>query len=139
MNFKLVYRGLVATGLALLLSAPLAALADETEPRATTHEDIWLVKRISAPVISPDGHHAVVSVTEPAYDKDDQTSDLWLIALDGSQSPRQLTSTPGGESGVDWSPEDRKSTRLNSSHVAISYAVFCLKKKKQHDRIGCPV
>src|SRR5690625_7983388 len=27
---------------------------------------------------------------------------------------------------------DRKSTRLNSSHVAISYAVFCLKKKTQH-------
>src|SRR5690625_6204745 len=27
--------------------------------------------------------------------------------------------------------EDRKSTRLNSSHVAISYAVFCLKKKRQ--------
>src|SRR5690554_7029387 len=35
---------------------------------------------------------------------------------------------------VDISPifaaEDRKSTRLNSSHVRISYAVFCLKKKK---------
>src|SRR3712207_7735377 len=33
--------------------------------------------------------------------------------------------------GVDgWSPErDRKSTRLNSSHANISYAVFCLKKK----------
>src|SRR5439155_26279469 len=29
------------------------------------------------------------------------------------------------------SPIDRKSTRLNSSHVAISYAVFCLKKKKK--------
>src|SRR5690625_6783496 len=28
---------------------------------------------------------------------------------------------------------DRKSTRLNSSHVAISYAVFCLKKKKVSD------
>src|SRR5262245_63597761 len=27
---------------------------------------------------------------------------------------------------------DRKSTRLNSSHLGISYAVFCLKKKKQH-------
>src|SRR5690606_41431619 len=27
-------------------------------------------------------------------------------------------------------PQDRKSTRLNSSHVKISYAVFCLKKKK---------
>src|SRR5439155_9716277 len=32
------------------------------------------------------------------------------------------------------SPTDRKSTRLNSSHVAISYAVFCLKKKNEN----CP-
>src|SRR5690606_41680156 len=30
---------------------------------------------------------------------------------------------------------DRKSTRLNSSHVKISYAVFCLKKKKKEKRI----
>src|SRR5437660_9022050 len=29
---------------------------------------------------------------------------------------------------------DRKSTRLNSSHVAISYAVFCLKKKKNNSK-----
>src|SRR5690242_7102767 len=29
-------------------------------------------------------------------------------------------------------PEDRKSTRLNSSHMSISYAVFCLKKKKKN-------
>src|SRR3712207_7328545 len=29
---------------------------------------------------------------------------------------------------------DRKSTRLNSSHANISYAVFCLKKKKRHQR-----
>src|SRR5207249_8028734 len=32
---------------------------------------------------------------------------------------------------IEMLPEDRKSTRLNSSHVSISYAVFCLKKKKQ--------
>src|SRR5690625_6725949 len=30
--------------------------------------------------------------------------------------------------------QDRKSTRLNSSHVAISYAVFCLKKKKKNEK-----
>src|SRR5256885_10137703 len=30
--------------------------------------------------------------------------------------------------------QDRKSTRLNSSHLVISYAVFCLKKKKPHRR-----
>src|SRR2546430_11963442 len=32
-------------------------------------------------------------------------------------------------------PEDRKSTRLNSSHSQISYAVFCLKKKKKMNNI----
>src|SRR5256885_11607496 len=32
---------------------------------------------------------------------------------------------------VELAPQDRKSTRLNSSHLVISYAVFCLKKKKQ--------
>src|SRR5207244_10353835 len=32
----------------------------------------------------------------------------------------------------DWASADRKSTRLNSSHQIISYAVFCLKKKKQN-------
>src|SRR2546427_9247210 len=31
-----------------------------------------------------------------------------------------------------WQGTDRKSTRLNSSHSQISYAVFCLKKKKKH-------
>src|SRR5699024_12578538 len=31
-------------------------------------------------------------------------------------------------------PRDRKSTRLNSSHVSISYAVFCLKKKKRKQK-----
>src|SRR5438477_8372549 len=30
-----------------------------------------------------------------------------------------------------WRNQDRKSTRLNSSHMSISYAVFCLKKKNQ--------
>src|SRR5437868_9115890 len=38
---------------------------------------------------------------------------------------RRIPRSPGGVRG------DRKSTRLNSSHVSISYAVFCLKKKKK--------
>src|SRR5690625_5889449 len=38
-------------------------------------------------------------------------------------------------SGEPWTI-DRKSTRLNSSHVAISYAVFCLKKKRMIDALA---
>src|SRR5207249_8605367 len=38
---------------------------------------------------------------------------------------------PSGRRGKHRQRRDRKSTRLNSSHVSISYAVFCLKKKKK--------
>src|SRR5437868_13200052 len=37
-----------------------------------------------------------------------------------------------------WHSGDRKSTRLNSSHVSISYAVFCLKKKSNHHPVVVP-
>src|SRR3712207_7232958 len=58
----------------------------------------------------------------------------------GARAPG--TAAQRGAAGVDglqggravlrrWPREDRKSTRLNSSHANISYAVFCLKKKKK--------
>src|SRR3712207_8478980 len=46
------------------------------------------------------------------------------IGLHGSANGIELTKSIKAEH-----PEDRKSTRLNSSHANISYAVFCLKKK----------
>src|SRR6266568_8848602 len=49
------------------------------------------------------------------------------ILLEAGQIGRGNTSAASG-----WiAEEDRKSTRLNSSHSSISYAVFCLKKKKK--------
>src|SRR5256885_12998339 len=43
--------------------------------------------------------------------------------------PEMLARTEWTELAREWSGPDRKSTRLNSSHLVISYAVFCLKKK----------
>src|SRR2546422_2486003 len=45
-----------------------------------------------------------------------------------------LRATPAAEIITPKASLDRKSTRLNSSHGYISYAVFCLKKKKKHNR-----
>src|SRR5438034_8657351 len=42
-----------------------------------------------------------------------------------------LMLTAEGSKVIEFNCRDRKSTRLNSSHTVISYAVFCLKKKKQ--------
>src|SRR5688572_31350302 len=47
------------------------------------------------------------------------------------QLARRAAEAPGHEALAAETYEDRKSTRLNSSHSQISYAVFCLKKKKQ--------
>src|SRR5258705_1687321 len=41
-----------------------------------------------------------------------------------------ISAAPDGDLASSPSTRDRKSTRLNSSHLGISYAVFCLKKKK---------
>src|SRR5438270_13851440 len=66
-----------------------------------------------------------------------RSSDLSNPAADGRHpSPHSTRAEPpphtqkANESSLD-TPRDRKSTRLNSSHSQISYAVFCLKKKNR--------
>src|SRR3989442_4369006 len=54
------------------------------------------------------------------------------VHLVHQEPPRRLIAVV--LSSVHRPPTDRKSTRLNSSHVRISYAVFCLKKKKHTSR-----
>src|SRR2546422_5897886 len=57
------------------------------------------------------------------------TDDLVRMAVQGVQKRNAVS----GGAGHDVLALDRKSTRLNSSHGYISYAVFCLKKKKKHN------
>src|SRR5690625_6831803 len=54
-----------------------------------------------------------------------------LLSIAGFLEPTSGEILLSKQSIVDKPPQDRKSTRLNSSHVATSYAVFCLKKKTQ--------
>src|SRR2546422_7845932 len=85
------------------LASPLAAQQRHT----ITHEDVYLMKRVASPAISPDGRWIVFSVTEPSYTEGEQVSDLWLVPSDGSAEPRRLTTTRGGESGVGGGPDSR--------------------------------
>ncbi|HEY3785437.1 MAG TPA: S9 family peptidase [Steroidobacteraceae bacterium] len=93
--------------LACLLS-PLTALAQTNAPRAPiTHEKLWMMKRVGAPVVSPDGKWVIFPVLEPAYDPDKEVSDLWITATDGSSAARRLTNTRAPENAVAWSPDSR--------------------------------
>src|SRR5207253_10779249 len=68
---------------------------------------------------------------------DTATTEIYTLSLHDAL-PISPQRRPGGSPGIPlrqgcapFGTGDRKSTRLNSSHVAISYAVFCLKKKKK--------
>jgi dipeptidyl aminopeptidase/acylaminoacyl peptidase len=88
------------------LSVASAANADTPAARTPiTHERLWMMKRVSAPVLSPDGKSVVFTVLEPSYDPDKEVSDLWLVPADGSAAPRRLTNTRAAEKGVVWSPD----------------------------------
>jgi len=80
--------------------------ASGTQP--LTHEALFLMKRVGAPAVSPDGKWAVFSVTEPAYDEKKEVSDLWIVPVDGSAKARRLTGGKAGESAPAWSPDSRR-------------------------------
>ncbi len=106
---RLWLSGLCAAG--LLASAGGVVHASEKAEiakSAITHEALWLMPRVSAPIVSPDGRHAVTMVVEPAYEGTEQRSDLWLVATDGGQSPRRLTSAPGAESAPAFSADSQR-------------------------------
>src|SRR6266511_5142435 len=82
-------------------------------------------------------HHAALMLTRFFFFNDPATTEIYTLSLHDALPISARRAVRDAIEG--WCPEedlasiilDRKSTRLNSSHVKISYAVFCLKKKKK--------
>jgi dipeptidyl aminopeptidase/acylaminoacyl peptidase len=94
--------------------------------KAITHEDMWLMKRVGAPEISPDGKWVVFSVLDPAYDDKDQNTDLWIVSSDGNSKPRKLTGTKSGESNYTWSSDSKQvafTAKRENDEVAQLYII----------------
>src|SRR5256885_3752334 len=87
---------------------------------------------------SPEGGQSLDTGTGPERAWDPDLPDLVINLRRAARPGPEDALTAGGrptrhhvDIDPDHSPEDRKSTRLNSSHLVISYAVFCLKKKNK--------
>ncbi len=93
----------MAAAFALAPSAPRAEASLAVKP--ITHESLWMMKRVGAPAVSPDGKWVVYSVLEPSYETDKAVSDLWLVSADGLKTPRRITNTKAPEGGLAWSPD----------------------------------
>src|SRR5256886_12313362 len=115
------------------LAAPIAAWRVGIPVVATFHS--WFARSLACRVFRRplqrilDRHAATIAVSEPVVDANSRYFRAdWEIIPNGVDLE---FFRPNGRTPTDALTEDRKSTRLNSSHSQISYAVFCLKKKKQ--------
>ena len=92
----------------LILSCFLAIGLSVNGQKPMSHEIMIKLKKVGAPKISPDGHFLIYSRIETSYNLDEQTSDLWIAAADGSSAPRKLTNSKGGEDNYQWSSSSDK-------------------------------
>ncbi len=97
--FKIILFLLTTTLLSVSLPAQIKT--------SITHESMWMMKRVGAPEVSPDGSLVIFSVQDPSYNEKDITTDLWIVPADGSTKPRQLTFSKSPETGYKWSPDSR--------------------------------
>src|SRR2546426_7562470 len=100
------------------------ALCRRLSPR-TVYERFFSFRRLL-----PEEAHALTNV-------DDRRRMAVVAEVDDGQEPELIGVARYGPSNEGTTADiglvvDRKSTRLNSSHLVISYAVFCLKKKKKN-------
>lgn len=90
--------------LSLVLSFTLCVAASAAEQRLLTPQDLWAIKRVGSPAVSPDGKHVVFTLQEWSIDKNKSTTNLWTVPVAGGET-RRLTTAETSEDTPVWSPD----------------------------------
>ena len=90
--------------IALFLTLALSGSVVGADKRPLAPQDLWAIKRLSSPAVSPDGKSVVFTVQDWSIDKNKSTSSLWLVDMAGG-TPRRLTTATGTDSAATWSPD----------------------------------
>src|SRR5699024_7308464 len=107
--------------------APRGAAATDSESAAAASSAGGATANASLDSASASKPLASAAPSESS-DADEPSAAPDPASADSAQAGRDSVASSSRD-GLPLSTRDRKSTRLNSSHVSISYAVFCLKKK----------
>src|SRR3712207_8977600 len=104
----------------------------DTSGKVAVNPDGTLNRNSMAAIVNPDD---MIALEQALKLKDELACQVTAVTMGPPQAEAMLREILA--IGADDAVLDRKSTRLNSSHANISYAVFCLKKKKdKRDRIN---
>ena len=93
--------------IALILTAVMAAQANAADLRPITPQDLWAMKRLGAPALSPNGQMVVLSVADWSIEKNKSTASLWLVPVAGGVV-RRLTTVAANDSAPTWSPDGQR-------------------------------
>ena len=96
------YRAIV-----LILMAVMAGQVYAADLRPITPQDLWAMKRLGAPALSPDGQLVVLSVADWSIEKNKSTASLWLVPVAGG-AIRRLTTVAANDSAPTWSPDGQR-------------------------------
>src|SRR5216110_3528249 len=98
---------LLIPALLLISSAALAQTPSPTTKRPFTFEDIMKLKRVGAPVPSPDGKWVVFDCVDVDLEANTRISHLWIVPASGGES-RRLNQTPNHEEHPRFSPDGKR-------------------------------
>ncbi len=93
-----------------------------------TPSDVYKIKSISDPQVSPDGKWVAYVLSTPDSAKDKSNSDVWMISWDGTESVK-LTASPDGENHPRWSPDGKYLTFLSSRYETKSSQIWRMDRR----------
>ena len=106
---------IVSAIIILLMGGPFVQLsAQPADKKPFTFEDMMRLKRISGPVVSPDGKWVLFSAVDVNLQENKRTPHLWVVPIDGVDA-LPLPSTTSGENGGRWSPDGKSYLYISSA------------------------
>lgn len=93
--------------LALFVALVAAASPFAAEKHPITPQDLWAMRRLGAPAVSPDGKTIVFTVQEWSIEKNAGTTNLWTVDV-SSGEVRRLTNAKATEGSPTWSPDGKR-------------------------------
>jgi dipeptidyl aminopeptidase/acylaminoacyl peptidase len=92
---------------AMVVLAEEESADEESAKHPLSVKDLWDMKRIGAPTVSPDGSLVVFPTTVFSKEDNKGDRDLWIVPTDGSRPPRRLTWSEGSDGSPAWSPDGK--------------------------------